>query len=113
MSRTVADVKKRVKSTLKDKVDPLRYPDADILDAINDALIEVRRIRPDLYLAKKFKVPLLVNDADPLPFEDFVFNSVVYFVIGTLMLRDDEFAVDTRALTLINKATAQLQGTLA
>ena len=113
MSRTVADVKARVKSVLKDKVDPLRYPDADILNAINDSLLEVRRARPDLFLSKKFKVPVLAFDTDVLPVEDFAFNPLVYFTIGTLMLRDDEFIVDGRAMALINKATGQLLGAAA
>lgn len=108
MSRTVADVKARVKSVLKDKVDPIRYADTDIVDAINDALLEVRRIRPDLYLKKKFKVPVLSIDSDQLPVEDLAFNSVVYFVVGTMMLRDDEFAVDGRAMALIDRGTALL-----
>ena len=108
MTRTVGDVKARVKSILKDKVDPIRYPDADLLNAINDALIEVRRVRPDLYLHKRFKVPLLADDLTALPVEDFCFNVIVYWVVGTMMLRDDEFAVDGRAMAMLNKATAQL-----
>jgi len=108
MSRSVADVIKRVRSVLKDKVEPLRYPDADIIDTINDALVEIRRVRPDLYLKKDFKVPTVAIDSDALPVEDFVFNSITYFVIGYLMLRDDEFAVDGRAMSMINKATSQL-----
>lgn len=113
MSRTVADVRKRVRGILKDTVAPLRYPDTDIIDAINDSLTEVRRVRPDLFLAKKFKVPVLAVDTDVLPLEDWCFNAVVYFCVGNMMLRDDEFAVDGRALTLINKATAQLLETAA
>lgn len=110
MSRTVADVKARVKSILKDKVDPLRYPEVDLLAAINDALIECRRARPDLFLTRSvpFSVPVLVNDTDKLPIEDQFFNSVVFFTAGYMMLRDDEFAVDGRAMAMINKATAQL-----
>lgn len=113
MSRTVADVKARVKSVLKDKVDPLRYADIDIVNAINDSLLEVRRVRPDLFLAKKFKVAVVAADSDVLPLEDFAFNPVVYFTVGTLMLRDDEFVVDGRAMALINKATGQLLGAAA
>jgi hypothetical protein len=108
MTRTVGDVKARAKSILKDKVDPVRYPEADLLNAVNDALLEVRRIRPDLYLSKSFKVAILINDTDVLPVEDFVFNSIVYWVVGTMMLRDDEFSVDGRAMNMINKATGQL-----
>ena len=60
-----------------------------------------------------FKVPVLALDTDVLPVEDFAFNPVVYFTIGTMMLRDDEFIVDGRAMALINKATGQLLGAAA
>lgn len=113
MARTVGDVKARVKSILKDKVDPIRYPEDDLLNAINDALLEVRRVRPDLYLHRKFKVPALTADEQVLPIEDFAFNALVYWVTGTMMLRDDEFAVDGRAMAMVNKATAQLLASAA
>lgn len=102
-----------MRAILKDQVEPLRYPDADILDAINDALTEVRRIRPDLFLKKKFKVTPLLFETDLLPVEDQFFNPVVYFCVGNMMLRDDEFVVDGRAMALINKATGQLLETAA
>ncbi len=108
MTRTVANVKERVRSILKDRVDPKRYSDADILNAINDALLEVRRVRPDLYLKKNFIVKGLVLDTDVLPIEDTFFNSIVYFTAAYMMFRDDEFSVDSRASQLMNKATAQL-----
>jgi bifunctional DNase/RNase len=108
MSRTVLDVSTRVRSILKDGVDPNRYSDADILNAINDALIEARRVRPDLFLKKNFIVPVLTADADKLPIEDTFFNSIVYFAAAYMMFRDDEFSVDSRASQLMSKATGQL-----
>lgn len=110
MARTVADVKLRVKSILKDKTDPLRYPEADILNAINDGLVEARRVRPDLFLkqSKKFNVPVLTLDTNVLPIEDQFFNAIVYFTVGYLMLRDDEFSVDGFAAAMLGMAKAQL-----
>lgn len=109
MSRTVLDVKTRVRSILKDNVDPERYNDTDMLNAINDALLEVRRVRPDLYLKRaNFVVPVLVADGDKLPIEDTFFNSIVYFTAAYMMFRDDEFSVDSRASQLMAKATGQL-----
>lgn len=110
MSRTVLQVKTRVKSILQDKVDPRRYPDEDIINALNDALVECRRMRPDLFVNNKkpFTVPQLVEDTNLIPIEDQFFNSVVFFTVGYLMLRDTETAVDGFAMGMLNRATNQL-----
>lgn len=86
------------------------------MDAVNDALLEVRRIRPDLFLSRAFDVPVVaLADADTtnLPVEDFIFQAVVYLVVGNQMLRDNEFSLDSRAVNLLNKGIAQLQDTRA
>jgi hypothetical protein len=78
------------------------------MNAINDALLEVRRVRPDLYLKKNFVVRSMILDGDALPIEDTFFNSIVYFTAAYMMFRDDEFSVDSRASQLMGKATTQL-----
>lgn len=117
MPRTYADVISRARSILKDQdATAYRYTDQELVDAANDAVLEVRRVRPDLFLSADFTPTdvLLANvAATPIPIEDMYFQTLVYFTAGYQMLRDDEFSQDSRAVNLINKATSQLQRTLA
>lgn len=49
---------------LQDLVMPYRYPDQTLLNALNLALDEVTRIRPDMYLDLKYQRPLRKGDID-------------------------------------------------
>lgn len=48
--------------TLQDEVAPYRYTDQTVLDALNLALDEVGRIRPDIFLDLKYQRPLIKGD---------------------------------------------------
>lgn len=108
--RTLGDVKARVSVLLQD-VAEVRYSDAELTNAVNDAVLEVRRIRPDLFLSSDFVVTDMTADTEVIPVPDFFFNSLVYIVSGHAMLRDDQFSVDSRAVSLLNKGLMQLQST--
>lgn len=86
-----------------------RFTDETITDALNNALLEVRRVRPDLFLRSRGKVVFMDDPADPLPVEEQYAMSVVFMAVGYVMMRDDQFALDARAVSLHNKGVAQLQ----
>lgn len=112
MPRTYSQVIQRARRILQDEdVDNYRYSDESLADSVNDALLEVRRVRPDLFLSDSFVVTdVILADMDTtnIPVEDFYFQSLVYLVSGYAMLRDDEYSLDSRAVNLLNKGVAQL-----
>ncbi len=112
MPRTYSQVIERTRRILQDEgATNYRYSDQSLVDATNDAILEVRRVRPDLFLSTDF-VTTDVDAADvattELPIEDMFFHSLVYLASGYQMLRDDEFSLDSRAVNLLNKGISQL-----
>jgi len=100
---------------LQDEVEPYRYPDSDMIDALNIALLEARRLRADLFLPA-FLIPWFDptktspgTDLDtPVPFEPMYRQSLVYYMVGRMQLRDDESTTDARAASLLTKFAAQM-----
>lgn len=112
MARTYLQAINRARRIVQDTDSTsYRYSDDELMDSVNDALLEVRRVRPELFLASGFESEDVVfEDAGntALPIEDFNFSALVYLTAGYQMLRDDEFSLDSRAVNLLNKGTAQL-----
>src|SRR6478736_1411389 len=86
---------------LQDQFVPYRYPDEDLIDAINIGMQEARRLRADLFIPANFEVPWLDPDTpDPaakVPLDVMYRSSLVYYVVGRAQLRDDETTTDSRA----------------
>ena len=102
MARKVSDMLSRVRETLQD-LDGTRYPQDQLIGYMNDAVLEARSIRPDLFVGSYAAAIADVTDptaAFPLP--DQFFPAVCFYVCGRAELRDDEFAVDGRAATLLS-----------
>jgi len=108
----VSDYLVEARRLLQDEVSPYRYPDKDLVDALNGALLEVRRLRADLLLPS-FDIPFFpatgtIDAAAPVPFEPMYRTSLLYYIVGRAQLRDDEATVDARAASLLGKFTAQM-----
>lgn len=115
MARTVGDVVGRCRGILQDRdAAHYRYSDSDLVGFLNDALLEIYRVRPDLYFSDFAVTQFVEADVDDtaktLPIDDRYFSPVVYFVVGSAELRDDEFTVDGRAVTLMNQFSSKLLG---
>lgn len=108
MARTVQAVVDRVREILQD-ANGVRYPEAELRGYIVDAIVEARSVRPDLFVAS-YQTPLpdSLALADPLHLPDQFFTTVCYYVSGRAELRDDEWAVDGRAMTLLKTLTQKL-----
>jgi hypothetical protein len=52
------------RNRMQDKVFPYRYDDGQIVDALNVALQETQRVRPDIFLDLKYQQKLQPNDLD-------------------------------------------------
>jgi hypothetical protein len=87
-----------------------RYTEAQLLEFARAALVEARRVRPDLFLSMLTgALPAYAVDATlPIP-EEYVIPLVDY-VIHRAELRDDEFAVDGRAAALYQKFKSGMLG---
>ena len=89
-----------------------RYTDADLIAAFNGAMLETRAKRPDLFLALGLRstVPRFAASdmGKPFPLDLSVYDAFVYFLVGRMELREDTFATDGRAVTMMNKFVSQL-----
>jgi hypothetical protein len=61
---SVADYVSAARLVLQDMVAPYRYPDSDVVGALNIALVEMGRLRPDMFLDLKYQSPLRKGDID-------------------------------------------------
>lgn len=113
---TVADYLAKSRELLQDKVEPYRYGDDTLVDSLNTAIMEARRIRPDLWLSTfrsslpsyDESAPTDVVDIDPMYRMAFV-----YYMCGQAQLSDQEDTEDQRAVAFLGKFAAQLNNTQA
>lgn len=108
----VGDYLDESRRLLQDEVTPYRYPDEDLVEALNIALLEVRRLRPDLLLPR-FEIPYLPSSGSQwrdtvVSFEPMYRVALVYYVVGRAQLRDDEQTQDARAASLLTKFIGQM-----
>jgi hypothetical protein len=82
---------------------------------LNIALMEARRLRADLFLPSftlEWFDPgtsaLTATKAKPVTLDPMYRQSVVYYMVGRMQLRDDEATADARAASLITKFVAQM-----
>jgi hypothetical protein len=113
MARTVGQVVQAARAIIQDAVPPFRTSDSDLAGYVSEAMGEARRVRPDLFLTM-LRDPLPVyTQADfavAIPLPDSYFSQVVNFVAGRADLREDAFAQDGRAITLISAFGVSLVG---
>lgn len=102
---TVNDYIKDARVDLLDTTSPYRYTDDELLRALNMALLEARRIRPDLYFGRwGSDVPYFAAvDSAPVPIEPQFRMGFVFGVVAYAMMRDDEDVMDARANSFYDK----------
>lgn len=113
MAFTPNDIIAAARDLLQDTLSGLyRYSDDSLIRALNLALPEARRIRPDLFFGTLDALPVVtaLNLATPLTLADQYKMPFVLFVTGFAELRDDQFTNDGRAGTLLARFSTQLQG---
>ena len=108
---TVGQYIEESRRLLQDEFTPYRYPDDDIVDALNIGLQEARRLRADLFLPlfdMQWVDPATIDLQTPVTLDPMYRSTLVYYVVGRMQLRDDEPTTDQRAASLIQKFTMQL-----
>lgn len=91
-----------------------RYADQDLIDAFNDALIQARAKRPDLFLDMGLRniVPQYtttdISGNTAFPLDATLYPAFLYYIVGRCELREDTFSDDSRATVMMNKFVSQL-----
>jgi len=109
----ISDVIDQVRFILQDRREPYRHSDDELLAYFNNAVAEAYRIRPDLFLGLGYTLTAYTpaNLGDNFPLAQFLAPQFIAYIAGFAELSDDEFAVDNRAMVLMNKFTAGLMST--
>lgn len=106
---TVGDYLRQARNLLQDTyAGAYRYSDDELVDALNNAVIEMQKLRPDLF-----------TETTPSPYSSASTGTAVevpalyampplYYMVGAVQLRDDENTQDARASGFMQKFTAQL-----
>jgi hypothetical protein len=95
----VDDYIAEARKLLQDTVSPYRYSDADLVLGLNLALIEGRRVRPDLFLSDfDSVVQSFTSMAGQQVSMEYQFRlAFVYGIASYVMRRDQEDIVDARS----------------
>ena len=109
---TVGQYVEEARRLLQDEINPYRYPDDDLVDALTLGILEARRLRADLFLPL-FDIPYFtpsgtIDMTAPVSMDPMYRSALVYYMVGRAQLRDDEPTTDQRAAGLMTKFTAQL-----
>ena len=116
MPRTILDAVTQARQIVQD-VDGDRHSDQKVVDYLNNAISDARRLRPDLFLPGYLTNPQVLYtpaDLDPLlpppdfPIDEGYFTAVVEYVAGFVGMGDDEFAQEGRAAGLLGRFTQKL-----
>ena len=83
-----------------------RYTDTVLLGYANDAILVLRKRRPDLFLGSWSALPSNLAATVALPVDDEYFPMMADYVTGRAELIDDENVDSTRATALINSFVA-------
>lgn len=102
-----------VRSFLQDLIGPpYRYSDDNICTALNDAVGEISRIRPDIFLDPKYQLPLprqsplsdmvpglfvSTSETDIVPIPRSYYQPVIWYMSGLLQWWDTDDTQDVRA----------------
>lgn len=99
---TISDYINDCRTLLLDMVQPYRYDDTSLVTAMNVALLEARRIRPDIFIYNRLvngqKVPsFTANDGTKLVMEEQFRLALLHGMMGHALMRDQEDIQDERA----------------
>jgi len=95
-----------------------RYTDADLVSDFNSAVSMTKMLRPDAFKLGEVLPEITVADLGVLPtptdfpLPEIFYQSFIYYLAGNAELRDDEFAVDGRAMTLLAAYRRNLTGNI-
>lgn len=110
MPKTIGDIITDARVILNDSAGD-RYTDAQLISDLNNAISTTKSLRPDVFILGEALPEYTTADlAEDFPLPEIFAQSFVYYLTGNAELRDDEFAVDNRAMTLLGAYRRNLTG---
>lgn len=112
MPKTIDNVLEDARVILND-TDGERYTDAELVSDLNSAISMTKMLRPDAFIVGEALPEFTVSDLNSntdFPMPEIFYQSFVYYLAGNAELRDDEFAVDNRAMALLSAYRRNLTG---
>jgi hypothetical protein len=92
-----------------------RYTDTQLVSDLNSAISMTKMLRPDAFKLGEVLPEFTIADLNlstDFPMAEIFYQSFVYYLAGNAELRDDEFAVDNRAMTLLSAYRRNLTGSV-
>lgn len=106
---TVGDVIAQARVILQDTdVAQYRYDTASVFQAMNEAILESARLRPDFFRGGSIPQYAPGNEAVALGYPQTYVPALVNFICGRVQIRDDEQTEDSRAAVFLNTFAAKL-----
>jgi hypothetical protein len=105
-SLAVDDIIAEARTHLQD-ADGTRYSTASLLRELENALLDLRRTRPDLFLGSLRTAMTPIVAGTNIPVDEMFRPSLSLYVAGRAQIRDEEASPDSRAGVLVNSAKAQ------
>jgi len=103
---------------LQDMVEPYRYSDGLLVEALNNAMFEISRVRPDIFIDFKFQQPLpryapitdnipqifsSIRQNETVPIPSQLSMSVKWYISGLMQFYDVDDTQDARAAAFNQK----------
>jgi len=105
-SLDVDDIIAEARVHLQD-ADGNRYTDAELIRELENGLLEMRRVRPDLFLVGLREALTPVVAGSVIPVDEMYRPSLSLYVAGRAYIRDEEASPDSRASALMVAAREQ------
>lgn len=111
---TVVGLTSYARTLLQDTLAPYRYSTPDLLVELNAGLLEMRRLRPDLFISTPDVTPTYATaDTTTIAVDQQYLLALAYWMAGQAQLRDEEETTDARASAMLQKFTSVLIGETA
>jgi len=108
---TVGEYVSEARVLLQDTVSPYRYGDPTLKIALAFALLQVRKMRPDVLLGVTLpNLTSVSEDSVVVPLDDTYRMALINFLVGYALLRDEEGGSEQRASMFMNAFATQLMG---
>lgn len=108
---TVQDYVTKSRTLLQDLISPYRFSDDELVGNLNAAILDTRRIRPDLFYQymttpySKTDLPFFVssNMSEMVDFEPMYRMALVYHMTGYTQLQNNENVDDARGASFLQR----------
>lgn len=110
----VGDLLDQIRTLLQDTdnsaTSGYRYSTDSIITALNQGMMEMYRLRKDLFLENSFRLPVFSTGllSAPVIVEQQYVPLLIYYTVGMVQLRDDEQNQDARGQAFVKTFSASL-----